>query len=129
MAEHFDSKEINDVSGDLPGGACTRRGLSKELGKTITNRIKSMTPRIVSAVEHCGTEYKTFLEHDEEAESQSEPGDSVVTRKEKRKLVIIMVGLPGRGKTYLCNKLMCYLNWCVLVFPLTLSVCCELAQR
>lgn len=35
------------------------------------------------------------------------------TSQEKRKLVIIMVGLPGRGKTYLCNKLMCYLNWCV----------------
>ena len=22
-----------------------------------------------------------------------------------------MVGLPGRGKTFLCNKLKCYLNW------------------
>lgn len=22
-----------------------------------------------------------------------------------------MVGLPGRGKTFLCNKLVCYLNW------------------
>lgn len=21
------------------------------------------------------------------------------------------VGLPGRGKTFLCNKLKCYLNW------------------
>lgn len=30
---------------------------------------------------------------------------------EKTKLVIIMVGLPGRGKTFLCNKLKCYLNW------------------
>jgi 6-phosphofructo-2-kinase/fructose-2,6-biphosphatase len=26
-------------------------------------------------------------------------------------LIIIMVGLPGRGKTFLCNKLKCYLNW------------------
>lgn len=32
---------------------------------------------------------------------------------EKNKLVIIMVGLPGRGKTFLCNKLKCYLNWWV----------------
>jgi hypothetical protein len=30
---------------------------------------------------------------------------------QKSKLVIIMVGLPGRGKTFLCNKLKCYLNW------------------
>lgn len=29
---------------------------------------------------------------------------------EKNKLVIVMVGLPGRGKTFLCNKLKCYLN-------------------
>eukprot|EP00882_Tetradesmus_deserticola_P015146 GHRQ01016127.1.p2 GENE.GHRQ01016127.1~~GHRQ01016127.1.p2 ORF type:complete len:124 (+),score=40.57 GHRQ01016127.1:90-461(+) len=32
---------------------------------------------------------------------------------QKTKLIIIMVGLPGRGKTFLCNKLKCYLNWCV----------------
>jgi len=30
---------------------------------------------------------------------------------QKSRLVIIMVGLPGRGKTFLCNKLKCYLNW------------------
>lgn len=30
---------------------------------------------------------------------------------EKNKLIIILVGLPGRGKTFLCNKLKCYLNW------------------
>ena len=29
----------------------------------------------------------------------------------KQTLIIILVGLPGRGKTFLCNKLMCYLNW------------------
>uniref|UniRef100_A0A383W1K9 6-phosphofructo-2-kinase domain-containing protein n=1 Tax=Tetradesmus obliquus TaxID=3088 RepID=A0A383W1K9_TETOB len=30
---------------------------------------------------------------------------------EQKKLAIILVGLPGRGKTFLCNKLKCYLNW------------------
>lgn len=30
---------------------------------------------------------------------------------ERNKLIIILVGLPGRGKTFLCNKLKCYLNW------------------
>ena len=33
------------------------------------------------------------------------------SRVDKQKLIIILVGLPGRGKTFLCNKLMCYLNW------------------
>ncbi len=31
---------------------------------------------------------------------------------QRSKLIIVMVGLPGRGKTFLCNKLKCYLNWC-----------------
>ncbi|GAX82741.1 hypothetical protein CEUSTIGMA_g10167.t1 [Chlamydomonas eustigma] len=30
---------------------------------------------------------------------------------QRSKMVIIMVGLPGRGKTFVCNKLKCYLNW------------------
>ncbi|GLI69499.1 hypothetical protein VaNZ11_014133 [Volvox africanus] len=29
----------------------------------------------------------------------------------RTKYVIILVGLPGRGKTFLCNKIKCYLNW------------------
>lgn len=31
------------------------------------------------------------------------------------RLAVIMVGLPARGKTFLCNKLKCYLNWWVPV--------------
>eukprot|EP00210_Caulerpa_lentillifera_P001990 g1908.t1 len=30
---------------------------------------------------------------------------------EKQKLIIIIVGLPARGKTFLCNKLVSYLTW------------------
>lgn len=32
-------------------------------------------------------------------------------RVDRQKLIVILVGLPARGKTFLCNKLMCYLNW------------------
>lgn len=39
---------------------------------------------------------------------------SIRSGAQKNKLIIIMVGLPGRGKTFLCNKLKCYLNWCVV---------------
>ncbi|PNW72565.1 hypothetical protein CHLRE_16g691888v5 [Chlamydomonas reinhardtii] len=35
-------------------------------------------------------------------------GGGTVVRKNK--LIIIMVGLPGRGKTFLCNKIVHYLN-------------------
>ena len=61
----------------------------------------------------------------DDSEEESEQSESVmdgdgmrrrVSRKRKlridrQKLIIILVGLPGRGKTFLCNKLMCYLNW------------------
>ena len=54
----------------------------------------------------------------DELRLQAEPSKSLATQKSKRihrvdrqKLIIILVGLPGRGKTFLCNKLMCYLNW------------------
>ena len=33
-------------------------------------------------------------------------------RVDRQRLIVILVGLPARGKTFLCNKLMCYLNWC-----------------
>lgn len=36
---------------------------------------------------------------------------STFLQVDRQKLIIILVGLPGRGKTFLCNKLMCYLNW------------------
>ncbi|GBF94979.1 bifunctional 6-phosphofructo-2-kinase fructose-2,6-bisphosphate 2-phosphatase [Raphidocelis subcapitata] len=71
------------------------------------------------------------LSVDDELESEESwepgaPGDEDPTNKgaiihrqgsasrgivQKNKLIIIMVGLPGRGKTFLCNKLKCYLNW------------------
>ncbi|KAL4428238.1 hypothetical protein ABPG75_002327 [Micractinium tetrahymenae] len=40
-------------------------------------------------------------------------GSSARRRKrvDRQKLIVILVGLPARGKTFLCNKLMCYLNW------------------
>jgi hypothetical protein len=34
-------------------------------------------------------------------------------RVDRQKLIVMLVGLPARGKTFLCNKLMCYLNWWV----------------
>lgn len=45
--------------------------------------------------------------------SQPTPERGTIRRQrvDRQKLIIILVGLPGRGKTFLCNKLMCYLNW------------------
>ncbi|GAX77020.1 hypothetical protein CEUSTIGMA_g4467.t1 [Chlamydomonas eustigma] len=64
-------------------------------------------------------------DHDSQIEVEEESGRAAasggpnsplhVVRQLRRvgrtKQVLIMVGLPGRGKTFLCNKLKCYLNW------------------
>lgn len=39
------------------------------------------------------------------------PPQPRLKRVDRQKLIVILVGLPARGKTFLCNKLMCYLNW------------------
>ena len=36
---------------------------------------------------------------------------SKLKRVDRQRLIVILVGLPARGKTFLCNKLMNYLNW------------------
>jgi hypothetical protein len=125
MAELIDTKDVTERCSDADVRAAMRKDLSKGLSQTFKRRFNSRTPRTPRTppfggqVEHCGTEYKTFVDPDGEGEVQedlSQTQDMMkktsVTRMEKRKLVIIMVGLPGRGKTYLCNKIMCYLNWC-----------------
>ena len=110
MAEVIIEDDVVERSDDV----AIKQGLSK----TITRRIgstKSQTPRVGGQVEVCGTVYKNFMSEDAEPISENTADLVTVAKKssqEKRKLVIIMVGLPGRGKTYLCNKLMCYLNWC-----------------
>ena len=38
-------------------------------------------------------------------------GNKRPKRVDRQKLIVCLVGLPARGKTFLCNKLMCYLNW------------------
>lgn len=39
----------------------------------------------------------------------------------RQKLIILLVGLPARGKTYLANKIMCYMNWWYLVLRFALQ--------
>lgn len=75
-----------------------RRGQAKSGSLDATGRAKSTS--IVSEVQD--VVYRRGV---------VDVGDAA-THQERAKLVIIMVGLPGRGKTYLCNKLMRYLNWC-----------------
>jgi len=64
------------------------------------------------------------VESDSEEDDAGVPGDETAgqgpsatpaRRKrvlvERHKLIIILVGLPGRGKTFLCNKIKSYLTW------------------
>lgn len=93
-----------------------KQGLSRTINRRKNHgHQKSTTPRVGGQVEVCGTVYRNFMDDESEAVQENTTelmASAKKTSQEKRKLVIIMVGLPGRGKTYLCNKLMCYLNWC-----------------
>jgi signal recognition particle GTPase len=89
-----------------------RASMRRELSQAISRRQNSITPRVAVA-EVCDKVYRLNMSEDEEnLESTASLTGRLNTSQEKRKLVIILVGLPGRGKTYLCNKLICYLNWC-----------------
>ena len=114
MAEVLPEHEVVEHSDDV----AIKQGLSRTINRRHAESTrKQTTPRIGGQVEVCGTVYKNFMDEDAEQVSESTVDLATIAKRstqEKRKLVIIMVGLPGRGKTYLCNKLMCYLNWCAL---------------
>jgi signal recognition particle GTPase len=113
--------EVIDVDTDGLHSVESVDNIHKSLSHTLSQRGRK--PRGAAWVQFQDQNLKTEYEFgDSTALSQPSEDDlgntaeiiwqAQKTSQEKRKLVIIMVGLPGRGKTYLCNKLMCYLNWC-----------------
>ena len=118
MAEAFEDEASSDRPSDHATAQHMRRELSQSLRQAISKHIdtkKRATPRIGGKVEVCGVVYEKSLQEelpDSDDQDATTADLQARTSQEKRKLVIILVGLPGRGKTYLCNKLGCYLNWC-----------------
>jgi 6-phosphofructo-2-kinase len=117
--EH-EEPEIGEV--ELSSSHTVKRDLSQTLRtrrtRTGTGLVGNSTPRPNNTVvsEVLDTVYRRVnvdADSCDGGESNSVDLQSTKTSQEKKKLILIMVGLPGRGKTYLCNKLMCYLNWCV----------------
>ncbi|GMG33241.1 unnamed protein product [Ambrosiozyma monospora] len=53
--------------------------------------------------------YKTTLDIPGQTASKQSPDGFVVNRSER--VVVVMIGLPARGKSFLANKLVRYLNW------------------
>ena len=111
MAEPFEDESASDHQSDAAA-----QFMRRELSQTISRRLdvcKSATPRFGGKAEVCDVVYEKSLLEEEEGDALASITERQArTSQEKRKLVIILVGLPGRGKTYLCNKLLCYLNWC-----------------
>lgn len=95
--------------------------LSMRRGGTSTQKVKMGTivqsTKLVTEVDVTDA----GLSEDDLASTAEIHRQAQKTSQERRKLVIIMVGLPGRGKTYLCNKLVCYLDWCELPWYLTVE--------
>jgi hypothetical protein len=115
---HFLRSGKNDSSGSIPDLATQHQGPQQKQGRTRASKLEKLMSRVISfkdlriSVEH------TSIAEDGEAGPLSQRGASTLlsgqpprVAVEKNKLVIIMVGLPARGKTFLCNKLLCYLNW------------------
>ena len=61
---------------------------------------------------HCPCENQIIIDGFRSTAAFGSAGRRSKRRPDRQKLIIILVGLPGRGKTFLCNKLICYLNWC-----------------
>uniref|UniRef100_A0A061SGZ3 6-phosphofructo-2-kinase / fructose-2,6-bisphosphatase n=1 Tax=Tetraselmis sp. GSL018 TaxID=582737 RepID=A0A061SGZ3_9CHLO len=104
----FDNKEkVADVSAEAAAEVFSP-------ARRLSNQV---SPR--KSPEHTHVDFKDLklpLEDPEEEDEQSLPaeaGGAKIRKKivEKHKLIIVLVGLPGRGKTFLCNKLCLYLNW------------------
>jgi len=51
---------------------------------------------------------------DDPSTDDPSPPRLVRSVQERSKLIIILVGLPGRGKTFLANKCQTYLQWCAV---------------
>jgi hypothetical protein len=119
---HFLRSGKNDSSGSIPDLATQQQGpgqTQQRQGRARASKLEKLMSRVISF-----KDLRISVEHTSIAEdgaagplgSQSR-GSTLLSGQpprvavEKNKLVIIMVGLPARGKTFLCNKLLCYLNW------------------
>lgn len=118
MAEVIDSdadvlhtaESVESMNKSLTNTFSMRRGAltgNLKFGGTIRDKVLTTTVPIMSdASKAISVQSEEDLSNTAEICRQAQK-----TSQERRKLVIIMVGLPGRGKTYLCNKLVCYLDW------------------
>ncbi|OWB86124.1 kinase activity protein [[Candida] boidinii] len=55
------------------------------------------------------TKHRTTLDIPGQTRSKQSPDGKIVNTNER--VVVVMIGLPARGKSYLSNKLVRYLNW------------------
>ncbi|KAL6745907.1 6-phosphofructo-2-kinase-domain-containing protein [Haematococcus lacustris] len=93
-----------------PSGPC----ISKQLSKLLTTTVNFRDVNFVTSEVPASVDDLVGLEQSLSHASQPQPPvqrTKLSTGVQKSKLVIILVGLPARGKTFLCNKLLRYLCW------------------
>ena len=106
LASSDSSNSVSESS--YPKPKRSQRDLRKFISRVISFKDLRISVEHASAPE--GEATAAHIGSDAPSQSLSK-SQSTRVAVEKNKLVIIMVGLPARGKTFLCNKVRGYLNW------------------
>ncbi|OWB81217.1 kinase activity protein [[Candida] boidinii] len=110
--EDYNDKEVNDKEDNKNNDDTLISSQLKDSRIINTSTIDESQipfPLPVSTTHNKTIKHKTTLDIPGQTRSKQSPDGKIVNTNER--VVVVMIGLPARGKSYLSNKLVRYLNW------------------